>query len=125
MVAHRTRILQSRIYKLGSPALIFPRRRFCPTVPLAPAGVCTSNSFAASLFPKEHSSSPTMSSEKFNESQPTEKYIAPGYVVPIHANNDDDDRYNFSALDTETVQRRLKQRHVQMCVSVVSLAFKR
>ncbi|KAI0034483.1 general amino acid permease 1 [Vararia minispora EC-137] len=59
-----------------------------------------------------------MSSEKFSDAEhqppPYEKGIAPGYVVPMTVGSENDDRYNFSAVDTESVQRRLKQRHVQM-----------
>ncbi|KZV64670.1 general amino acid permease 1 [Peniophora sp. CONT] len=40
------------------------------------------------------------------------KDIEPGYAVPV--GDDDDERYHFSAVDTDLVQRRLKQRHVQM-----------
>lgn len=49
-----------------------------------------------------------------DNSHSLEKGIVPGYVVPIH--DTDDERYNFSAVDTDLVQRSLKQRHVQMYV---------
>jgi len=41
------------------------------------------------------------------------KTIAPGYVVSTVL-GEGDDRYNFSATETELLQRKLKQRHVQM-----------
>lgn len=41
-----------------------------------------------------------------------------GYNVPYQIGSDSDDRYNFSAADTELVARKLKQRHIQMCVFV-------
>jgi hypothetical protein len=46
-----------------------------------------------------------------------EKGVAPGYVVPMTVGDDGDDRYHFSSADTDLVQRRLKQRHIQMYVT--------
>ncbi|VDB94649.1 unnamed protein product [Peniophora sp. CBMAI 1063] len=48
----------------------------------------------------------------YNNSGSLEKGIEPGYAVPV--GDDDDDRYHFSSVDTDLVQRKLKQRHVQM-----------
>ena len=55
--------------------------------------------------------------EKYHEGSKDhslEKGLEPGYAVPV--GDDDDDRYHFSSVDTDLVQRRLKQRHVQMYV---------
>ena len=45
-----------------------------------------------------------------------EKGTEPGYAIPV--GDDDDDRYHFSSVDTDLVQRNLKQRHIQMYVPV-------
>ncbi|KAI0035884.1 general amino acid permease 1 [Vararia minispora EC-137] len=59
--------------------------------------------------------------DKFDGSKPsvierggTLQGFVEGYNVPYIIGSETDDRYNFGAADTELVQRKLKQRHIQM-----------